>query len=69
MKIYVPRAVRLGHSVILGCEYNLEDTALYSVKWYRNNEEFYRYVPKEAPPIRVFSSPGVKVDVSISPNY
>lgn len=64
MRLSVPRAVRLGHSVTLGCEYDLEDAALYSVKWYRNNEEFYRYVPKEEPPIRVFTSPGVTIDVS-----
>lgn len=68
MRLNVPRAVRLGHSVILGCEYDLEDAALYSVKWYRNHEEFYRFVPKEEPPIRIFSSHGVKVDVSILEN-
>lgn len=64
MRLNVPRAVRAGHSVTLGCEYDLEDAPLYSVKWYRDNGEFYRYVPKEEPPTRVFPLPGLHVDVS-----
>lgn len=68
LNLSVPRAVRAGHSVTLGCDYDLEDAPLYSVKWYRGLDEFYRYVPKEAPPTRVFPLPGLKVDVSISPD-
>lgn len=66
MRLNVPRAVRAGHSVTLGCEYDLEGAQLYSVKWYRENDEFYRYVPKEEPPIRVFPIQGIRVDVSIN---
>lgn len=65
MRLNVPRAVRIGHSVILRCDYDLEDAALYSVKWYHNHVEFYRYVPKEEPPIRTFSLSGFIIDVSI----
>lgn len=39
--------------------------ALYSVRWYFEQEEFYRYVPKESPPSRVFPISGVIVDVSV----
>ncbi|XP_049826288.1 uncharacterized protein LOC126266430 [Aethina tumida] len=66
MQLNVPRAVRVGHSVTLGCEYDLEEAPLYSVKWYRDGDEFYRYVPKEAPPTRVFTLSGLHVDVSVS---
>lgn len=65
MRLSVPRAVRVGHSVTLGCDYDLEDAPLYSVKWYRGTNEFYRYVPKEEPPTRVFPLPGLHVDVSV----
>ncbi|CAH0551329.1 unnamed protein product [Brassicogethes aeneus] len=65
MRLNVPRAIRVGHSVTLGCEYDLEEAPLYSVKWYRDGDEFYRYVPKEAPPTRVFTLSGLHVDVSI----
>ncbi|ERL96157.1 hypothetical protein D910_01242, partial [Dendroctonus ponderosae] len=63
MHLNVPRAVRVGHSVTLGCQYDLEGAALYSVKWYRDQVEFYRFVPKEEPPIRVFPIDGIRVDI------
>jgi len=34
------------------------------VKWYKGRREFYRYTPKETPPMKVFHFPGVKVRVS-----
>lgn len=61
----MPEAVISGHAATLACDYDLEDAALYSIKWYRGDEEFYRYVPKESPPTRVFALPGIHVDVSI----
>lgn len=41
-----------------------DEEALYSVKWYRDNEEFYRYVPKDNPPQHSYNVEGIKVDVS-----
>lgn len=38
--------------------------ALYSVKWYKDGYEFYRYVPRDHPPAQVFDQNGVNVDVS-----
>lgn len=64
MDIKVPEAVRVGDTVTLACDYDLEQVALYTIKWYRNDEEFYRYVPKESPPSRVFLMPHLSVDVS-----
>lgn len=64
----MPEAVRAGSHVKLLCDYDLEQAALYSIKWYRGEEEFYRYVPKESPPTRVFALPGVHVDVSYRPS-
>lgn len=43
--------------------------SLYSVTWYFENEEFYRYVPKESPPAIVFRVSGITVDVSIQTTY
>jgi purine-cytosine permease-like protein len=64
MHIKVPEAVRVGDSVTLACNYDLESAALYTIKWYRYDSEFYRYVPKESPPSRVFVMPHLTVDVS-----
>lgn len=38
---------------------------LYSVKWYKDNEEFYRFIPKANPQQQSFKVDGVRVDVSI----
>ncbi|KAJ8939011.1 hypothetical protein NQ314_011261 [Rhamnusium bicolor] len=64
MKIRVPEVAQSGDTVTLSCEYDLEQVALYSIKWYWNEEEFYRFVPKESPPFRAFSMKYVNVDVS-----
>lgn len=65
MKIEVPEAVQSGDSVTLRCNYDLEEAALYTIKWYRGDEEFYRFVPKESPPSKVFPMPPASVDVCI----
>ncbi|XP_071443614.1 uncharacterized protein [Hetaerina americana] len=66
VRISVPEAVRRGGIARLSCDYDLEMTPLYSIKWYKGDEEFYRYVPKEAPPTQVFPLSGINVDVSQS---
>lgn len=42
-----PAWVRRGESVQLFCNYDMESSPLYSVKWYRGTLEFYRYSPFE----------------------
>ncbi|CAH0556607.1 unnamed protein product [Brassicogethes aeneus] len=66
MIIRVPEVAKSGDTVTLSCEYDLEQVALYSIKWYRNDEEFYRFVPKESPPFRAFPLKYVNVDISRS---
>lgn len=41
-----------------------EGETLYSVKWYKDNEEFYRYVPRAHPPQHSYKVDGIRVDVS-----
>lgn len=62
--VIVPVAVSPGDTVTLQCSYDLEGDELYTVKWYKGRQEFFRYVPKELPHTRVFPLPGVNVDVS-----
>lgn len=64
LRFKAPEAVRLGDDVTLTCDYDLEGVALYSIRWYRYEEEFYRYLPKESPPTKVFPVRHVQVDVS-----
>ncbi|XP_041983913.1 uncharacterized protein LOC121736652 [Aricia agestis] len=68
LSISVPRAVLSGEgqSAVLRCTYDLEGVALYSIRWYRAQTEFYRYVPREMPPTMVFPLPGASVDLAAS---
>lgn len=65
----VPSPTTLGESVELTCSYELDDEQLYSVKWYKNDVEFYRYVPNDWPPGQFLPLPGIKVDVSITDKF
>ncbi|XP_058120785.1 uncharacterized protein LOC131282874 [Anopheles ziemanni] len=62
-EVRVPMHTIKGHSVRLECHYNMEGEALYSVKWYKDGREFYRYVPRDDPPGSVFPQPGIFVDL------
>ena len=61
----VPERVRIGDSVILTCNYDLEDAQLYAIKWYIEDGEFYRYVPKKDPPHDTFPVRNIKINVRI----
>lgn len=63
--LMAPLAVPEGGTATLRCTYNLEGDPLYTVKWYKGRQEFFRYVPKEHPNTTVFPLPGVNVDVSV----
>lgn len=63
-EIRVPKHVVTGADAQLDCRYDLGGDALYSVKWYKDGNEFYRYVPRDMPPAQVFKLPGVHVVVS-----
>lgn len=48
----------------MACLYQVHQSEIYSVKWYRGTQEFYRYSPLESPTTRVTPVNGIKVDVS-----
>ncbi|XP_014488254.1 PREDICTED: uncharacterized protein LOC106751720 [Dinoponera quadriceps] len=60
VSIHIPLAVAAGTTVNMSCTYDLQSETLYTVKWYKGSE-FYRYIPKEMPPIGVFGELGAKV--------
>uniref|UniRef100_T1KR91 Ig-like domain-containing protein n=1 Tax=Tetranychus urticae TaxID=32264 RepID=T1KR91_TETUR len=61
----VPSPTILGEAVELTCSYELEpDLKLYSVKWYKDGVEFYRYVPNDYPAAQTLPIEGIKVEVS-----
>ncbi|XP_061941022.1 uncharacterized protein LOC107999890 isoform X5 [Apis cerana] len=60
--INVPAYSLRGKSALLECRYDLETDKLYSITWYKDHEEFYRYVPKGEPKKHTYHVEGVKVD-------
>ncbi|GBM04304.1 hypothetical protein AVEN_146183-1 [Araneus ventricosus] len=62
----VPNPTNQGESVELICSYELDEDKLYSVKWYKDDVEFYRYVPNDWPPGQFLPLQGVRVDLSKS---
>lgn len=64
VEVRIPNYVVKGSAAQLECLYDLDGESLYSVKWYKDGNEFYRYVPRDMPPAQTFLLPGVSVDVS-----
>ncbi|KAG0433741.1 hypothetical protein HPB47_019643 [Ixodes persulcatus] len=58
----MPSVVIRGDPVWLNCSFDLESDDLYSVKWYKNHREFFRYLPSESPPAQSYRLSGVYVD-------
>jgi len=52
----------VGNSTRLECKYDLQGEKLYTVKWYKDGNEFYRFLPGESPEVQVFDVEGVHVD-------
>merc|ERR1711981_427715 len=64
--IIPPHALK-GHQAVLKCNYDLEGDSLYSVKWYFNQKEFYRYMPSDNPKVTIFNHhEGVRVNPRLS---
>ncbi|XP_064469317.1 uncharacterized protein LOC135383975 isoform X2 [Ornithodoros turicata] len=68
LSLEVPQSVVVGREARLKCAYDLEGDILYSVKWYRDDVEFFRYVPSDRPPGQFFPVDGIKVDLQRSNN-
>ena len=60
-----PHWVNQGEKVTLICRYDLGRDAIYSMKWFKGDQEVYRYVPTDQPEYKYFNAPGIIVDVSI----
>lgn len=61
----VPAVVMRGNPAWLNCSYDLEHDKLYSIKWHKNNVEFYRYLPADTPPGQKYELAGIYLEVSM----
>ena len=61
----IPEPVRIGDPAVLHCNFDLEGDELYSVKYYKDYVEFYRYLPNDEPrAAQKFNLKGAYVNVS-----
>ena len=58
-----PAHLVLGQPASLDCDYRLGNSSLYSVKWYKDGEEFFRFMPSMLRSFEVFHVAGVSLDV------
>ncbi|XP_074034335.1 uncharacterized protein isoform X2 [Leptinotarsa decemlineata] len=66
VRVNVPQYRMPGETAMLQCDYDLGNDTLYAVKWYKEHEEFYRFVPKSRPQANWYEVEGVHVDMSKS---
>lgn len=67
--VNVPTVIQNGETAVMTCPYILQDDKLYSMMWYKDHEEFYRFVPRNKPMQHSYHLDGVNVDVRISMSY
>ena len=65
-KVEMEEPFIIGKSGVLLCSYDLEDSELYSVKWYKDGQEFFRFMPTVSDHTDVFSVAGVTIDLQQS---
>ncbi|XP_031627195.1 uncharacterized protein LOC116343333 isoform X2 [Contarinia nasturtii] len=62
-EVRIPNHTVRNSTARLECHYDMDGEELYSVKWYKDGHEFYRYIPRSMPPALVFELPGINVDI------
>jgi Immunoglobulin V-set domain len=63
------KPVYAGDDVTIECHYNLEDDRLGSIKWYKDNEIFMWYSPRDRVPIRGYPAVGVNLEEKLLRPY
>jgi len=66
IEVRIPRYIQAGDTADLICSYYLDSHNLYSVKWYKGRHEFYRFMPNENPPVKIFPVKGMKINMTAS---
>jgi hypothetical protein len=64
VSLKVPPVADIFQPATLTCEYDLGSGNLYSIKWYKDECEFFRYTPDYEPHSQAFPTAGITLDVS-----
>ena len=47
-----------------GANYEGQKEDIYAIKWYKDDEEFYRFLPNAQPKVSIYETSGIQLDVS-----
>ncbi|KAG8296161.1 hypothetical protein J6590_063896 [Homalodisca vitripennis] len=61
-EVVVPPYVDIHEDITLCCRFDTDGEKLYSVKWYKDELEFFRYMPGNTPHTQIFPRPGIVLD-------
>ena len=62
--VVAPKWAEKGEMTKIKCDYDLGRDAMYSLKWFKDGQELYRYIPTNQPvQYKSFDLPGIMVDV------
>nr|CAD7575648.1 unnamed protein product [Timema californicum] len=64
--LVTPLWAYVGTSINLQCIHDLSPDQVYSIKWYKDSREFFRFLPKEFSPATAFPTLGVEVNTAAS---
>ncbi|KAK6635238.1 hypothetical protein RUM44_000489 [Polyplax serrata] len=57
----IPSVADVRQTAVLICNFDLENSKLYSVKWYKDDLEFCRFMPDGSPNVQIFTVEGVHI--------
>ncbi|KAL0270103.1 UNVERIFIED_CONTAM: hypothetical protein PYX00_007621 [Menopon gallinae] len=61
LELRIPEVADVREEAVLSCLYDLGGDKLYSVKWYKEELEFYRFMPDNHPQVQTFPVEGIHV--------
>ncbi|KAI1284978.1 hypothetical protein HDE_12449 [Halotydeus destructor] len=67
--IHVPHKTSVGYTYWLNCSYDLERNQLYSIKWYKDDDEIYRFLPSSNPSKAKYDVLGLNIDLELNSSH
>lgn len=71
VSVSIPDLVKLNDAFWLNCSHQSRSGSsgrlggeIYGIKWYKDEEEFYRFLPSAEPKVSIYETNGIQLDVS-----
>ena len=64
IRISSPDYIFYGDPMWLNCSADLDFNQIYSIKWFKDNQEMYRFITSNQQPTTFYQTSGIMIDVS-----